>query len=69
MNTIKNERIIFLDYLRIFAFMSVLIGHKMYTEVSTYINNLDAPHITEQYLLNGFLSIFTGGGQEWWFFL
>ena len=62
MNIEMNKRIIFLDYLRVFAFVSVLIGHKFYPEVSTYANSFETHHITQQYLVNIILSMFTGGG-------
>ncbi len=60
-----TSRIIFLDYLRVFAFLSVLIGHKFYAGLSSYISSFDKPHITQQYLSNFFLSIFQGGVREW----
>lgn len=58
----QTQRIIFLDYLRVFAFLSVLIGHKFYTELSQYISTFSTPHITQKYLSNLFLSMFQGGG-------
>lgn len=33
----RSNRIIFLDYLRIFAFMSVLIGHKFFAEITSIL--------------------------------
>ncbi len=60
MNT--NSRIIFLDYLRVFAFLSVLIGHKLFAEISNIINLYPSVHITQQYLVNFLLSMFQGGG-------
>ncbi len=56
------QRIYFLDYLRVFAFLSVLIGHKFYAPLSQFVTNLSTPHITQQYLSNVFLSMFKGGG-------
>jgi len=62
MNNIPLQRIYFLDYLRVFAFLSVLIGHKFYIPLSQFVMNLSTPHITQQYLSNAFLSMFRGGG-------
>lgn len=61
MNT-KHNRIIFLDYLRVFAFISVLVGHKMYAEVSGFINLLPSYHITQQALISFISQLFYGGG-------
>lgn len=58
---ISDKRILFLDYLRVFAFLSVLIGHKLYIEVANIINLYPSPHITQQYLINFLLSAFYGG--------
>jgi len=58
----SKQRIIFLDYLRVFAFVSVLVGHKFYQEMSSFVMSVPTPHITEQYFINLFLSMFTGGG-------
>lgn len=59
---ISNQRIVFLDYLRVFAFLSVLIGHKLFTEVSNLINMYPSNHISQQYLINFVSSAFYGGG-------
>ncbi len=53
-----KSRILFLDYLRVFAFLSVLIGHKFATEISTYLNSL---HI-HQYIKNIIWSMCEKGG-------
>ncbi len=58
----SQKRIIFLDYLRVFAFMSVLIGHKFYQDIVELTGTLHTPHITQQYFINIFLSMFMGGG-------
>lgn len=58
----NNTRIIFLDYLRIFAFLSVLIGHKLYPEIQSFIQTFSTPHITQKYLADYILSMFMGGG-------
>jgi len=42
--------------------MSVLIGHKFYQNIVDLTETLHAPHITQQYLINIFLSMFMGGG-------
>jgi len=59
---VSKNRIIFLDYLRVFAFLSVLIGHKLFAEISNIINLYPSTHITQQYLINFFSSMFQGGG-------
>lgn len=38
-NVKETTRIAFLDYLRIFAFISVLIGHKFYTNIVDALTN------------------------------
>lgn len=57
----KKERIYFLDALRIFAFISVLIGHKFYDYVVNYANNVEA-HETLRFIARALLPIFQGGG-------
>ena len=59
---VSNNRIVFLDYLRVFAFLSVLIGHKLFGEISNIINLHPSVHVTQQYLVNFLLSMFQGGG-------
>ncbi|WP_115329834.1 acyltransferase family protein [Legionella busanensis] len=44
MQQVKN-RMIFLDYLRIFAFISVLIGHKFYPLLHHIAHNHKIPHL------------------------
>ncbi len=56
-----NRRIIFLDYLRIFAFVSVLVGHKSYVHALTYINN-ETLHAAPRFVLECLLPLFRGGG-------
>lgn len=58
----STNRIVFLDYLRVFAFMSVLIGHKLFAEISNLINIYPTIHITQQYISNFTTSLFMGGG-------
>ncbi len=60
-NKTKSQRIVFLDYLRIFAFMSVLIGHKFYGHALSIINN-DTIHATPRFALELLLPLFHGGG-------
>jgi peptidoglycan/LPS O-acetylase OafA/YrhL len=63
--TINSEggvnRIIFLDYLRIFSFVSVLIGHKFYDYVFSFSND-PAVHATPRLIANLLLPFFYGGG-------
>lgn len=53
-------RIPFLDWLRIFAFTSVLVGHKFMPALETFIN---APgiHATPKMLISGIMQFFHGG--------
>lgn len=60
----NNNRIVFLDYLRIFAFVSVLIGHKFFSEIANIVAMYKTPHITQQYISNFALSLFHGGAPE-----
>ena len=39
MNLKKSKRLVFLDYMRVFAFMSVLIGHKLMEPLQAFISN------------------------------
>lgn len=54
-------RIAFLDWLRIFAFSSVLIGHKFMTDLVAILDN---PHIhaTPKLILGFLTQLFIGGG-------
>lgn len=54
-------RIAFLDYLRIFAFISVLIGHKFYANIVAAIAN-DKLHATPKLLLELLTPFVFGGG-------
>jgi peptidoglycan/LPS O-acetylase OafA/YrhL len=56
-----NSRIVFLDYLRIFAFVSVLIGHKFYDYVVALSNN-DTVHATPRLIASLLLPLIKGGG-------
>jgi len=56
-----NSRIVFLDYLRIFAFVSVLIGHKFYNYVVAFSNDPTA-HSTPRLIANLLLPFLHAGG-------
>ena len=56
----SSNRIAFLDYMRIFAFASVLIGHKLYYDM--YLISIDpAAHATIRYLAGVILPLCYGG--------
>jgi peptidoglycan/LPS O-acetylase OafA/YrhL len=57
----QAKRIVFLDYLRIFAFLSVLIGHKFYGHAVSFASN-EAAHSTPRLITELLLPIFQGGG-------
>lgn len=60
MNNLDNKRIYFLDLLRVFAFTSVLIGHKLLNYLVKYSEtNI---HITIKLLINGLVPFFEYGG-------
>ena len=54
-------RIIFLDWLRIIACLSVLIGHKFYSGLDGFIYNLSVPEILKS-ILKLILPLFIQGG-------
>ena len=56
-----DHRLVFLDYLRIFSFISVLIGHKFYSQLSQWS---DSPmlHATPKLLMQLVLPAFWNGG-------
>jgi len=56
----SNRRIIFLDYLRIFAFTSVLVGHKFYAYVLEFADN-HAIHVTSRFIAKLLLPLLQGG--------
>ncbi|WP_315866357.1 acyltransferase [Pseudomonas sp. JV414] len=56
-----TDRIVFLDVMRIFAFMSVLIAHKMYA-VFAFASTNETLHITVRYLAQVLLPLCYGGG-------
>jgi len=57
----QARRIIYLDYLRIFAFLSVLIGHKFYGHAVSFVSN-EAAHSTPRLIMELLLPLFQGGG-------
>ncbi len=57
----KNGRIVFLDYLRIFAFVSVLIGHKFYPYLLEFIADENI-HATPRMIVEFLMPLFYGGG-------
>lgn len=57
-----NTRIVFLDYLRIFAFTSVLAAHKFYAYIVAFSNNEDV-HPTLRFIANILASVLYGGGS------
>lgn len=59
--TKSHNRIIFLDYCRIFAFVSVLIGHEFFGDILNLISNPNV-HITIKSILSISLPVFEGGG-------
>lgn len=56
-----SGRIFFLDYLRIFAFVSVLLGHKFYSYVSAFSND-PAVHSSPRLIAKLLLPLLQGGG-------
>jgi peptidoglycan/LPS O-acetylase OafA/YrhL len=54
-------RIAYLDYLRIFAFISVLIGHKFTSNITAAIAN-DKLHATPKLMLEWLIALVHGGG-------
>ncbi|MHC8328120.1 acyltransferase family protein [Pseudomonas sp. LB1P83] len=56
-----TDRVVFLDVMRIFAFISVLIAHKLYDSIAFASTN-EALHITVRYLAQAILPLCYGGG-------
>ncbi|MDF3054218.1 MAG: acyltransferase [Gammaproteobacteria bacterium] len=56
-----QQRIIFLDILRIFAFLSVLIGHKFYEHLSSIMGD-HSTHITLREIIKRIMPFYSGGG-------
>ena len=55
-----KDRIVFLDYMRIFAFISVLVGHKLYDKLE-FISQNQSLHITFRYFAEALLPLCYGG--------
>lgn len=58
--SIQRSRIEFLDYMRIFAFSSVLLGHKFLPEMQGVVSDSNT-HITIKYLFEALLALSFGG--------
>lgn len=56
-----DKRIVFLDYLRIFAFISVLVGHKFSDYWASFSNNFDI-HATPRLIVKLLLPLIQAGG-------
>lgn len=56
------NRIVFLDYLRVVAFMSVLIGHKFTPQLMGVINNPSTHSTLKAFLTNIIYPLVLGGG-------
>lgn len=59
--SLLSKRIVFLDYLRIFAFLSVLVAHKYYDILATAANDINL-HITLRTLAQAAIPFFEAGG-------
>ncbi|WCM48973.1 acyltransferase [Pseudomonas sp. WJP1] len=60
MSAANGGRLVFLDYMRVFAFISVLVGHKFAEELSAAVNN-PALHITTRYFFEALVPLCIGG--------
>lgn len=61
-NGYSDKRVIFLDYLRIYAFSSVLIGHKFYGDIDSYVSKLSYDNI-QYYIFSFLMPLFYAGGS------
>ncbi len=59
--SLSQKRLLFLDYLRVFAFLSVLIGHKFYDQLLSIIDN-SSIYSAPKLLVTFLLPFFMGGG-------
>lgn len=57
----SSRRIVFLDFLRIFAFASVLAGHKFYLDSIALLND-DSVHLTLRQIMGFVIHFIAGGG-------
>jgi peptidoglycan/LPS O-acetylase OafA/YrhL len=55
-----SKRIVFLDYLRVFAFSTVLVGHKFYGEMLTIVSSTNI-HSTVKLIVQFALTLVYGG--------
>jgi peptidoglycan/LPS O-acetylase OafA/YrhL len=55
-----KSRIAFLDFMRIFAFLSVLVGHKLYPQLAAIAND-PSLHITFRYIAEALMPLCVGG--------
>lgn len=55
-----GKRIVFLDYMRVFAFVSVLVGHKFFTELTALASSPDE-HITIRLIAQVLMPLCYGG--------
>lgn len=60
MSAAKGGRLVFLDYMRVFAFISVLIGHKFSADLAAAISNPEF-HITIRYFFQAMVPLCVGG--------
>ena len=58
--SITQNRIDFLDFMRVFAFLSVLLGHKYYSHLAQISQNTNT-HISFRYLAEGIMPLCFGG--------
>ena len=56
-----KQRIVFLDFLRIFAFASVLAGHKFYLQSLALLND-ESAHGTLRWIMSILVHFIAGGG-------
>lgn len=61
------KRIVFLDYLRVFAFVSVLVGHEFH-ELLLNVQRSESTHATIKFLLSVLLPFFNAGAGVTVFF-
>jgi peptidoglycan/LPS O-acetylase OafA/YrhL len=60
MNEIPKGRIVFLDYMRVFAFISVLVGHKYFGKLASTAASTDT-HITIRLIAEALMPLCYGG--------
>jgi peptidoglycan/LPS O-acetylase OafA/YrhL len=60
MNELPKGRIVFLDYMRVFAFISVLVGHRLFAGLTDIANSIDN-HITIRLIAEALIPLCNGG--------